>query len=38
MTVPTLTTERLILRGYRNEDFPALVELWSDPRTTASWA
>jgi RimJ/RimL family protein N-acetyltransferase len=33
MTIPTLQTARLILRGYRNEDFPALVELWSDRRT-----
>jgi RimJ/RimL family protein N-acetyltransferase len=34
MTIPTLKTARLILRGYRNEDFPALVEPWADPRTT----
>lgn len=32
--IPMLETARLILRGYRNEDFPALVALWSDPRTT----
>jgi RimJ/RimL family protein N-acetyltransferase len=33
MTIPTLTTERLILRGFRREDFAAVFELWSDPRT-----
>ncbi len=33
MNVPTLETERLILRGYRRGDFTAVYELWSDPRT-----
>ena len=33
MTIPTLETERLILRGHRREDFAAVYELWSDPRT-----
>src|SRR5581483_6375825 len=31
--VPTLETERLILRGCRHEDFASVYELWSDPRT-----
>lgn len=31
--IPTLETERLILRGQRLEDFPAQLVLWSDPRT-----
>src|ERR1051325_9460795 len=35
MNIPTLTTERLILRGFRNEDFAGVLELWSDPRTVA---
>lgn len=26
MNIPTFETARLILRGYRNEDFPALAE------------
>jgi hypothetical protein len=26
MTVPILEPPRLILRGYKNEDFPALAE------------
>jgi RimJ/RimL family protein N-acetyltransferase len=33
MTIPTLTTERLILRGFRREDFAGVYALWSDPRT-----
>jgi RimJ/RimL family protein N-acetyltransferase len=33
MKIPTLETERLILRGHRRDDFPAVLELWSDPRT-----
>jgi RimJ/RimL family protein N-acetyltransferase len=33
MDVPTLETERLSLRGLRREDFSAVLELWSDPRT-----
>jgi RimJ/RimL family protein N-acetyltransferase len=28
---PTLETDRLRLRSYRREDFPALVEMWGDP-------
>jgi len=28
---PTLETERLRLRAYRREDFPALVATWADP-------
>jgi RimJ/RimL family protein N-acetyltransferase len=28
---PTLETERLRLRAYRREDFPALLEVWGDP-------
>ena len=33
MTIPIIETERLILRGFRREDFAAVFELWSDPRT-----
>ena len=33
MNIPTLETERLILREFRREDFAAVFELWSDPRT-----
>ena len=29
--VPVLKTERLVLRPYRREDFPALAAMWSDP-------
>ena len=28
---PTIETERLILRGYRLEDFPHLTAAWADP-------
>lgn len=31
MDVPTLETERLILRPHRLEDFDRYVEMWSDP-------
>jgi RimJ/RimL family protein N-acetyltransferase len=31
LTIPTLETERLILRGNKLEDFPALAAIWSDP-------
>jgi len=33
MTIPSLETEQLILRGHRREDFASVLELWSDPRT-----
>src|SRR4051812_2878974 len=33
MDVPALETERLILRGFRREDFAAVFEMRSDPRT-----
>jgi RimJ/RimL family protein N-acetyltransferase len=29
--IPTLTTERLILRPYRDADFDAFVVMWQDP-------
>lgn len=29
--VPVLTTERLVLRGHRRDDFDALAALWGDP-------
>jgi RimJ/RimL family protein N-acetyltransferase len=31
--IPFLETARLILRGFRREDFASVYELWSDPRT-----
>jgi RimJ/RimL family protein N-acetyltransferase len=31
LEVPILETPRLILRGHRLDDFPAMVEIWSDP-------
>jgi RimJ/RimL family protein N-acetyltransferase len=34
MKVPTLETERLVLRGHRLEDFSDCVALWSDPVVT----
>jgi RimJ/RimL family protein N-acetyltransferase len=34
MTIPILETERLILRGYRMEDFPAYAEMWGDAAVT----
>ena len=47
--IPTLTTERLLLRAHRLDDFAALAHMWADPRVTqyitghpstgeASWA
>ncbi len=30
-SAPTLDTDRLRLRAYRREDFPALVAMWGDP-------
>ena len=32
--IPVLETDRLILREYRLEDFPAHAAIWADPRTT----
>ena len=32
--VPVITTERLILRGHRVEDFVDCLSLWSDPQVT----
>lgn len=29
--VPVLETERLILRGYRTEDFPEFAKIWTEP-------
>jgi RimJ/RimL family protein N-acetyltransferase len=28
---PTIDTDRLVLRAYRREDFPALLATWADP-------
>jgi RimJ/RimL family protein N-acetyltransferase len=33
MTIPTLQTERLILRAMRVEDFPAYAEIMASPRS-----
>jgi RimJ/RimL family protein N-acetyltransferase len=33
-TIPTLTTERLILRGLREDDAPALAAIHADPEVT----
>ncbi len=33
--VPTLETERLILRGHRLTDFEASLEMWADPSVVA---
>ena len=32
--IPTLTTERLILRGHRKEDFPAYAAMWKTEEVT----
>lgn len=32
--VPLVETERLILRGHRLDDFPAIRDMWSDPQVT----
>ncbi|MFY7961350.1 MAG: GNAT family N-acetyltransferase, partial [Elsteraceae bacterium] len=32
-TVPQLFTERLLLRGFRPDDFPPLSQFWGDPET-----
>ena len=34
MTVPVLETERLILRGYAKEDFPAYAAIWANADVT----
>ena len=31
MEIPVLETRRLILRGHRQEDFPALAAMWAEP-------
>ena len=33
MSIPTLETDRLVLRGFKREDFFSVYELWSDPHT-----
>jgi RimJ/RimL family protein N-acetyltransferase len=33
-TVPTLTTQRLVLRGHRTEDFADSAAMWADPQVT----
>ena len=35
--IPVLETSRLILRGFRGEDYPAHAAIWADPRTTAKF-
>ncbi len=32
--IPTLETERLILREHRMADFPAICDMWADPAVT----
>lgn len=32
--IPTLTTDRLLLRAHRVDDFAALAKMWADPRVT----
>jgi len=32
--IPTIETERLILRGHTPEDFPAFAAMWADPVVT----
>ncbi|MEI9991788.1 MAG: GNAT family N-acetyltransferase [Rhizomicrobium sp.] len=34
MAIPTLETERLILRGHTRDDFPAYAAMWADPEVT----
>ncbi len=34
MDIPTLETERLVLRAHRSEDFPAYAAMWADPVVT----
>ena len=31
---PEIETDRLLLRGHRREDFPALAAMWADPEVT----
>lgn len=33
--VPTLETERLVLRGHRSDDFQDCAEMWADPEVVA---
>ncbi|CAO5184875.1 hypothetical protein FAIPA1_50020 [Frankia sp. AiPs1] len=34
VTIPTLTTERLVMRPLRSSDVPGFVAIWSDPEFT----
>lgn len=34
MPIPTIETERLILRGHTLEDFPSYARMWADPVVT----
>lgn len=34
LVIPTVETERLILRGHTHEDFPAFAAMWADPVVT----
>ena len=34
MNIPTIETERLILRGQTAQDFPAFARMWADPVVT----
>jgi RimJ/RimL family protein N-acetyltransferase len=34
ISIPTIETERLILRGHTRDDFPAFAAMWADPDVT----
>jgi RimJ/RimL family protein N-acetyltransferase len=34
MTIPSIETDRLILRAHRAEDFPLCAKMWADPAVT----
>ena len=36
MPIPSIETERLILRGYAPDDFEAFAAIWADPDNGAA--